>query len=144
LRQGLSPCFKYNDAMANISATTNSRTASYGRVRSVSLMPDASGPSLVRACRSTSESSHSTLSAVGGKIQRTSTNGATPTASSPQLDRLNVPKRSASAGIAFMQRVAARKAGTRYRPKWWRRRKCLTHSETCCDRECNYYNTAFS
>lgn len=108
LRQGLSPYFKYNDAMANISATTNSRTASYGRVRSVSLMPDASRPSIVRA---SSESSHSTLADVGGKIQRTSTNGATPTAPSPQLDRLNAPKRSASTGIAFMQRVAARRTG---------------------------------
>jgi hypothetical protein len=113
LRQGLSPYFKYNDVVANSSPATNCRTVSHGRSRSVSLTPDARLPSLVGPGTSSPESGHSTVGAVGGKLRRSRTNGpalATPTTPLPQLDGSTAPKRSTSAGFAFMQRAAARRA----------------------------------
>jgi len=110
LRQGLSPYFKYNDAMA-CAPPARSRSASHGRVRSLSVTPDASRPSLSGTCTPTPESNHSTFAAVGGKLRRSCTKGGTSTASSPQMEQSNIPKRSASAGTAFMQRVVARRVG---------------------------------
>jgi hypothetical protein len=113
LRQGLSPHFKYNDAVANSCISTNHRNFSHGRARSVSLTPDVRRPSLAGPCASTPESANSTVGAVGGKIRRSRTNGpalATAPAPLPQLDGSTAPKRSTSAGFAFMQRAAARRA----------------------------------
>ncbi len=109
LRQGWSPYFKYNDAMTSTVTTTQQATPGT-RVRSMSLTPDASRPSPVATCSSTPESSHSTFG-IGGRIRRQSCKGSPANGEPPQQERTNGPKRAVSAGTAFMQRAAARRAG---------------------------------
>ncbi|KAG4443791.1 hypothetical protein IFR05_000691 [Cadophora sp. M221] len=105
LRQGWSPYFKYNDAMAvakNLS----------GRVRSMSLTPEAGRLSPTPTCASTPESTHTLGAVLGGTIRRVSAIGCPSNGSSPQLERSpSTPKRSVSTGTAFMQRAAARRVG---------------------------------
>ncbi|PBP27849.1 hypothetical protein BUE80_DR001175 [Diplocarpon rosae] len=101
LRQGWSPSFKYNDARTP-------RNTSSCRIRAVSLTRDSGrpspAPSPAPTFTSTPDSSHSALK----KIRRKSS--ICP--GSPPLDRTpSTPKRSISAGTAFMQRAAARRAG---------------------------------
>jgi len=104
LREGWSPYFKYNDASTS---TTAQQANPGGRVRSTSLTPDATRPSPVATASSTPESSHSAF----GRIRRQSCRASPVAADSPQQDRSNGPKRAVSAGTAFMQRAAARRAG---------------------------------
>jgi len=111
LRQGWSPYFKYNDAVTMSAISTNPRTASGGRARSLSLTPDAGRPSPAATCSSTPESSHSTFGAVGGKILRTCVKGNPAAGVSPQFEQAAAPKRALSTGTAFMRRAAARRAG---------------------------------
>jgi hypothetical protein len=113
LRRGLSPYFKYFDSMTTTTPTSCSRIVSHGRARSASLTPDGSRPSPAGTGSSTPESSHSALTAVGGKIRLSRTKGSPSTTQLPRFDQsqLVVPKRSVSAGTAFMQRAAARKIG---------------------------------
>jgi hypothetical protein len=107
LREGWSPYFKYNSAST---ATAIQPTTPGARVRSMSLTPDASRPSPVATCASTPESSHSTFG-LGGRIRRQSCKASSVNGESPQQERSNGPKRAVSAGTAFMQRAAARRAG---------------------------------
>ncbi len=102
LREGWSPYFKYNDA----STATMIQTTPSGRVRSMSLTPDAGRPSPVATCSSTPESSHSAF----GRIRRQSCKLNPVNGETPQQERTNGPKRAVSAGTAFMQRAAARRA----------------------------------
>ena len=104
LREGWSPYFKYNDASI---ATVGQQTTPGGRVRSMSLTPDASRPSPVATASSTPESSHSAF----GRIRRQSCRASPANTESSQQERSNGPKRAVSAGTAFMQRAAARRAG---------------------------------
>ncbi|KAH6723961.1 hypothetical protein BKA61DRAFT_463022 [Leptodontidium sp. MPI-SDFR-AT-0119] len=105
LRQGWSPYFKYNDAMA---VAKNS----HGRVRSMSLTPEPGRLSPTPTFTSTPESTHTLGAVLGGTIRRVSAIGCPTTGSSPQLERNpSTPKRSVSTGTAFMQRAAARRAG---------------------------------
>lgn len=108
LRQGWSPYFKYNDSMTSNGATAQQTTPS-GRVRSVSLTPDTSKPSPIPTGTTTPESCSSTFLNMG--IRRSSVKASSANGDSPQQDRSNLPKRAASAGTAFMQRAAARRAG---------------------------------
>ena len=101
LREGWSPYFKYNDA----SNATTVQTTPGGRVRSMSLTPDASRPSPVATCSSTTESSHGAFGRIRRQSCKPSVNG-----DSPQQERSNEPRRAVSAGTAFMQRAAARRA----------------------------------
>ncbi|KAE9370412.1 hypothetical protein N431DRAFT_492511 [Stipitochalara longipes BDJ] len=104
LREGWSPYFKYNDTSI---ATTGQQTTPGARVRSSSLTPDATRPSPVATCSSTPESGHSAF----GRIRRQSCKASPVNGESPQQERSNAPKRAVSAGTAFMQRAAARRAG---------------------------------
>jgi hypothetical protein len=107
LREGWSPYFKYNPAST---ATAIQQTTPGGRVRSMSLTPDANRPSPVAACASTPESNYSTFG-LGGRIRRQSCKVSPANGELPQQERSNGPKRAVSAGTAFMQRAAARRAG---------------------------------
>ncbi|KAH6680348.1 hypothetical protein B0J14DRAFT_263721 [Halenospora varia] len=117
LRQGWSPYFKYTDVVATSVNTTipNSRTAPNGRARSMSLNPEDSRASPVASYTSTPESTPGSIGAfVGGRLRRSCARGSPVNGKSSQLDSgPSTPKRSVSAGTAFMQRAAARKgAGT--------------------------------
>jgi len=109
LRQGLSPYFKYSDAMGCASTTPNPRVASVGRVRSLSLTPDGNRPSPAESLASTPESSHGTFGAVGGKIRRSYSKASPSSAAASLFEQAGVPKRAVSTGAAFMQRAAARR-----------------------------------
>ena len=109
LREGLSPYFKYNDSMTSRSVSARCREASHGRSRSVSLTPEPRRPSACPISTNTPESGHGALAAVG-KLRRRGTCAPTPAAPTPQIEALKAPQRSASAGTAFMQRVAARRS----------------------------------
>jgi hypothetical protein len=109
LRQGWSPYFKYNDTVTS-STTIVQHATPGGRVRSMSLTPDASRQSPVATCSSTPESSHSTFG-LSGRIRRQSCKVSPANGDSPQQERANGPKRAVSAGTAFMQRAAARRVG---------------------------------
>lgn len=108
LRQGLSPYFKYNDAMASTTASSPiQRNASAGgRMRSLSMTPDTGRASPAGTVSSTPESAQSTF---GGRIRQKCAKGS-PVAS-PQFEQAGHPKRSVSSGSAFMQRAVARRAG---------------------------------
>ena len=108
LRQGWSDSFKYNDSVC--AAQSNPRATSGARVRSASLTADAVRPSPAITGSSTPESSHSAFGAVSSKIRRTRMKGSPATIVSPQFEgAIASPKRTASAGTAFMQRAAARR-----------------------------------
>jgi len=103
LREGWSPYFKYNDGMSL-------NTTPLPRVRSVSMSPDGTRPPLLgHASTPESANSLSTLGILGSKIRRVSTK-ASPVNSDP-VTREPMPKRSISAGTAFMQREKARRVG---------------------------------
>ncbi|RDW94426.1 hypothetical protein BP5796_00189 [Coleophoma crateriformis] len=104
LRQNWSPYFSYNDSN---SALGGNRNASHGRVRSLSMAPDACRPSLSGSL--SPDSSHSTFGSVTKMRRKTQMeNQASP--SSPNGKKSSGPKRAVSTGTAFMQRAAARKA----------------------------------
>lgn len=109
LREGLSPYFKYNDSAAsagpNICRTTGMQL--HGRARSVSLTPDARRPGVAPSTSSAADSCQ--LVAAGVKLRRACTTGPPVAAIPPRMEVLPSPQRSASAGTAFMQRVAARR-----------------------------------
>lgn len=100
LREGWSPYFKYNDAMSPQTTPIS---------RSMSLTPDGSRPGPVFGYATTPESvnSLSTLGALGSKIRRASTKASPANADFTRA----VPRRSISAGTAFMQREKARRVG---------------------------------
>ncbi|CZR57089.1 uncharacterized protein PAC_06978 [Phialocephala subalpina] len=108
LRQGWSPYFRYNDAMA----TPSSQSLSAGRARASSLTPESIRPAAAGTTSSTPESCNSTLGAVlCGKKRRSSVKASPTNGIPPQNDRFVPPKRSLSTGTAFVQRAAARRAG---------------------------------
>lgn len=109
LRQGWSPYFKYNDSMTSATSLSNSQESCRGRTRSASLTPSNSGPSPAPSLREAPESHLSFGAAIGNKIRRVSIRGSQPTTPSGQFEQPSVPKRSASHGSAFMERIAARK-----------------------------------
>lgn len=111
LRQGLSPYFKYNDAMASGSASSPiQRNASAGgRLRALSITPDMGRTSPAGTVSSTPEST--TPTTFGGRIRSKCVKGSPASNASPQLEQGGLPKRSVSTGSAFMQRAAARRAG---------------------------------
>ena len=111
LREGWCPYFKYNDTMSYGPSPGNSRVASHGRVRSLSLTPDASKPSPAGTRSSTPESSQSTFGVVGDVLRRTCAKNSGVSSPPPQFDWGVVPKRATSTGTAFMQRATARKIG---------------------------------
>lgn len=105
LREGLSPYFRYSDAMTPIS--TNQRVAS--RTTSLSLTPDSARLNPPWQNSDGPDSGHSSLGAVGDKFRRCAKASPSPFPS-PTLE--NVPlKRAASAGPAFIARATARRAG---------------------------------
>ncbi|KUJ21881.1 uncharacterized protein LY89DRAFT_386607 [Mollisia scopiformis] len=108
LRQGWSPYFKYNDAMA----VPNSHTLATGRVRSSSLTPESVRPPIARAGSNTPDSGNSAFgAALSSKIRRSSAKISPVNGALPRGDRFAPPKRSLSTGTAFVQRAAARRAG---------------------------------
>lgn len=104
LRQNWSPYFSYNDSA---SALGCHRNASHGRVRSVSMTPDACRPSLNGSL--SPESCHSTFGSVA-KMRRKNQTGNCASPGSPTGQNPPGPRRAVSTGTAFMQRAAARKA----------------------------------
>ncbi|KAK2627310.1 hypothetical protein QTJ16_003276 [Diplocarpon rosae] len=101
LRQGWSPSFKYNDAMTSMNTSSC-------RIRAVSLTRDSGRPSPAQSPAPTFTSTPDSSSSALKKMRRKSS--ICP--GSPPLDRTpSTPKRSVSAGTAFMQRAAARRAG---------------------------------
>jgi len=111
LRQGWSPYFKYNDTMTLRGVSPNPRIASHGRVRSLSLTPDAGRPYPAPTSSSTPESSHSNFGSLRCKGRRPSVKGSPTSGATPQSEKLTIPKRSVSTGTAFMQRAVARRTG---------------------------------
>lgn len=99
LREGLSPYFKYNDAMAICN----------GRRRSNSQTRDMSRPSPAESCTTTPESGHSAFNSVGGRIRRSYTKASPSSVSSNRFEENSAPKRSVSTGTAFMQRATAKR-----------------------------------
>jgi hypothetical protein len=110
LRQGLSPYFKYNDAMASSAASSPiQRHASVGsKMKSLPLATDIGRASPVGTVSGTPESCQSSF---GGRIRQKCVKGSPSSTASPQFDEAGHPKRSVSTGSAFMQRAAARRAG---------------------------------
>lgn len=112
LRQGVSPYFKYNDAMALAAESSPvQRSGSVGsKMRSLTITTDAGRASPAGTVSSTPESMQSFF---GGKIRHKCVKGSPSSTASPQLDQGGHPqtKRSVSSGSAFMQRAAARRAG---------------------------------
>ncbi|KAE8451565.1 hypothetical protein EG329_003638 [Mollisiaceae sp. DMI_Dod_QoI] len=112
LRQGWSPYFRYQDAMA----LPSNQASTAGRVRSSSLTPESIRPSAAGTSASTPESCNSAFGAVlCSKIRRPSSKASPANASSAnaipsQADRFAPPKRSLSTGTAFV-RAATRRAG---------------------------------
>jgi hypothetical protein len=102
LREGWSPYFRYNDSMA-------SHASPPLRVRSMTMTPDGCRPSPIFVSTPESANSLSTLGVLGSKIRRASTKVSPSNSDSPIKER--VPKRSISAGTAFMQREKARRGG---------------------------------
>lgn len=110
LRQGWCPYFKYSDGLAAGTAATNA--ASGGRVRSMSLTPDGLRPGGTTTRASTPESTSGGFGAVGNKFRQTCvTRGSPASGISSQFENASTPRRSVSAGTAFMQRAAARRTG---------------------------------
>lgn len=107
LRQGWSPYFRYNDAMASPS----SQVLAAGRARASSLTPESMRPAAAGTTSSTPDSCNSALGSVLCCKKRRSSMKASPTNGTPQNDRFVPPKRSLSTGTAFVQRAAARRAG---------------------------------
>ncbi|KAG0648639.1 hypothetical protein D0Z07_4685 [Hyphodiscus hymeniophilus] len=107
LRQGLSPYFKYDDAVAADSSPVQRNVAVGHRVRSLSVTTDAGRVSPAGTVSSTPDSAQSIF---GGRMRQKCVKGSPSSNVSPQ-DCLGNPKRSVSTGSAFMQRAAARRAG---------------------------------
>jgi hypothetical protein len=111
LRQGVSPYFKYNDAMALAAdSSPMQRSASGSKVRSLAIATDAGRASSAGTVSSTPESPQSFFV---GKIRQKCLKGSPASTTSPHLDQIGhpQPKRAVSSGSAFMQRAAARRAG---------------------------------
>ncbi|PQE33891.1 hypothetical protein CJF32_00002751 [Rutstroemia sp. NJR-2017a WRK4] len=109
LRQGWSPYFKYNDAMATFSQTKSPRNSMSGRARASSLTPDIMRSTSGATRSSTPEPNALSLTSVSDKL-RWCGRGSPVSASSPQ-DSLTGPRRMTSTGTAFMQRAAGRRIG---------------------------------
>ncbi|KAM0163283.1 hypothetical protein ACHAQE_003397 [Botrytis cinerea] len=113
LRQGWSPYFKYNDAMATFSQSKHSRDSMNGRTRASSFTPDQMRAMPATSLTSTRSSTpESTFGAIGEKILNIGKTNSL-TASSSQ-DTITSPRRAraTSTGAAFMQRAASRKINT--------------------------------
>ena len=110
LRQGLSPYFRYNDAMASGSASSpiQRNVSTGGRMRALSITPDTGRASPAGTVSSTPESTQNTF---GGRIRSKCVKGSPSVTASPQFEQGGQPKRAVSTGSAFMQRAAARRAG---------------------------------
>ncbi|KAL3423796.1 hypothetical protein PVAG01_05543 [Phlyctema vagabunda] len=107
LRENWSPYFRYSEPC--IGASTTPRNISHGRVRSLSYTPDASR--LILNGSSSPDSPKSTFGPTGKILKKSQTKCLMGTGSPPNPSH-SVPKRSVSAGTAFMQRAAARKGTT--------------------------------
>jgi len=99
LRQGMSPYFRYNDAMASTA----------GRVRSNSTTPESSKHCVGESLSPTPDSTASAFGSVSGKIRRTCAKASPASISSIRFEPGATPRRSISTGTAFMQRAAARR-----------------------------------
>jgi hypothetical protein len=106
LRQGLSPYFKYNDAMASdADSSPVQRDGSIGcRVRSLTVRTDSGRASPTGTTLNTPESVQSMF---GNKIRQKGANGSPASMPSTPLDHGGLPKRVVSSGSAFMQRQQA-------------------------------------
>jgi hypothetical protein len=113
LREGLSPYFKNNDIIAPGSTSVSRRGRLHERPRSLPLPPEPSRPAMGATGKSTTESDHSTLAAVGCKPRQTRASGPAPVGSaapSTKWDVLKYPQRSSSSGTAFIQRLSTRRS----------------------------------
>ncbi|ESZ99363.1 hypothetical protein SBOR_0233 [Sclerotinia borealis F-4128] len=116
LRQGWSPYFKYNDAMATFGQNKSPRNSTSGRTRASSLTPDLMRPTPVLNVHTCTRSStpESTFGSIGDKILRCNITKANSVATSSPHDSIASPRRAraTSTGTAFMQRAASRKINT--------------------------------
>ena len=110
LRQGLSPYFRYNDAMTSGSASSpvQRNLSTGGRMKAPSITTDSGRASPAGTDSCTPES---TQSIFGGRMRSRCAKGSPSTPASPQYEQGVQPKRSISTGSAFMQRAVARRAG---------------------------------
>jgi hypothetical protein len=117
LRLGWCPYFKYDDipALTATKSASQSLPVSGTRSPSTSTANDHSRAAALDTRASTPDSNPGSRNATGGKIFRSGTNifRNSPSSASPtSFDHTApVPRRAVSAGTAFMQRAAARRAG---------------------------------
>ncbi|KAA8572953.1 hypothetical protein EYC84_003503 [Monilinia fructicola] len=116
LRQGWSPYFKYNDAMATFGQNKSPRNSMNGRTRASSLTPDLmrSAPVLGGLPCTRSSTPESTFGSIGDKILRGNLAKSNSVTISSPHDSVTSPRRAraTSTGTAFMQRAASRKINT--------------------------------
>ncbi|KAI9646924.1 hypothetical protein NHQ30_004924 [Ciborinia camelliae] len=116
LRQGWSPYFKYNDAIATFGMGKCPRNSLNGRTRASSLTPDLMRPAPVLGALTCTRSStpESTFGSIGDKILRCNPTKANSVTTSSPHDSVASPRRAraTSTGAAFMQRAASRKINT--------------------------------
>ncbi|TGO90460.1 hypothetical protein BPOR_0063g00020 [Botrytis porri] len=115
LRQGWSPYFKYNDAMATFSQNKGSRDSMNGRTRTSSVTLDQMRSTSFTALTSTRSSTpESTFGAIGEKILRCNLGKANSVTAPSSHDTITSPRRTRapSTGAAFMQRAASRRINT--------------------------------
>ncbi|QSZ34705.1 hypothetical protein DSL72_007560 [Monilinia vaccinii-corymbosi] len=116
LRQGWSPYFKYNDAIATCGQNKSPRNSMNGRTRASSLTPDLMriAPAHSGLTCTRSSTPESTFGSIGDKILRCNLTKANSVTTSSPHDSVTYPRRAraTSTGTAFMQRAAIRKINT--------------------------------